>query len=62
MNFTDFSWIALAFLFGGTLKGIAGVGTPVEVVAILAIFIDMQATVTTMVIPNIVTNLWQARQ
>ena len=60
MNFTDFSWIASAFLFGGALKGIAGVGAPIVVVPILAIFFDMQTAVTTMVIPNVVTNLWQA--
>ena len=60
MNYTDIFWIAIAFLLGGTLKGIIGVGAPVIVVPILAIFFDIQTAVTTMVIPNLITNLWQA--
>ena len=60
MNYTDIFGIAIAFLLGGTLKGIIGVGAPVIVVPILAIFFDIQTAVTTMVIPNLITNLWQA--
>ncbi len=62
MNYTDVSWIALAFLLGGALKGLIGVGAPVVVIPILTIFFDIQTAVTTMVIPNLITNLWQAFQ
>jgi uncharacterized membrane protein YfcA len=60
MSYTEISWIALAFLFGGALKGIIGVGAPVVAIPILTIFFDIQTAVATMVIPNLITNLWQA--
>jgi uncharacterized membrane protein YfcA len=62
MNYSDIAWIILAFLFGGALKGTIGVGAPVVVVPILTIFFDIQTAVMTMVIPNLVTNLWQTYQ
>jgi uncharacterized membrane protein YfcA len=62
MNYFDIAWIILAFLFGGALKGTIGVGAPVVVVPILTIFFDIQTAVTTMVIPNLITNLWQTYQ
>ena len=62
MNYFDIACIILAFLFGGALKGTIGVGAPVVVVPILTIFFDLQTAVTTMVIPNLVTNLWQTYQ
>ena len=59
MDYTEISWIFLAFLSGGILKGIIGVGVPVVVVPILTIYFDIQTAVSTMVIPNLITNLWQ---
>jgi len=60
MDYSEISWIFLAFLSGGILKGILGVGVPVVMVPILTIYFDIQTAVSTMVIPNLITNLWQS--
>ena len=54
--------ICAALAMGGLLKGATGMGTPVVAVPVMAAFVDVKLAVIIMVIPNLVTNLWQIRQ
>lgn len=51
--------IAIAFAFGGILKGATGFGAPLFAVPLLAIFFDMPFAVTIFSIPNLIPNIWQ---
>lgn len=51
--------IAVALGLGGLLKGITGAGVPVVAVPIIAAVYDIKIAVALLVIPNLVTNLWQ---
>ncbi|MCB1366337.1 MAG: sulfite exporter TauE/SafE family protein [Rhodobacteraceae bacterium] len=52
--------IALAFAFGGILKGATGVGAPILAIPLLALFFDMPFAITIFSIPNLLPNIWQA--
>lgn len=52
--------IAVALGLGGILKGVTGAGVPVVAVPIIAAVYDIKIAVALLVIPNLVTNLWQA--
>lgn len=57
--------LAVAFLClaaGGVLKGATGAGAPVLAVPALAMMFDVRVAVVTMLVPNLLTNLWQAWQ
>ena len=54
--------ICVALSLGGLLKGATGMGTPVVAVPVMAAFVDVKLAVIIMVIPNLLTNLWQLRQ
>lgn len=45
---------------GGVVKGITGIGLPVIAIAVLVNFLDPLTTFAIMVLPILVTNLWQA--
>ena len=49
-----------AVALGGTLKGATGAGAPVVAVPVLAALFDVQFAVTVFVVPNLLTNIWQA--
>jgi len=49
----------LVFALGGTLKGAIGAGTPVLVIPVLAMLYDVKLAVAVMMVPNLVTNIWQ---
>lgn len=51
--------IIAALALGGLLKGVIGMGAPVVAVPIMSAFIDVRLAVVIMVVPNLVTNLWQ---
>jgi hypothetical protein len=51
--------VTIALLLGGTLKGAIGMGSPVIAVPVMASFFDVRLAVVIMVIPNLLTNLWQ---
>lgn len=52
--------IGVAFLLGGMVKGVIGLGFPVVVLALLATTIGLKEAMALLVIPGIVTNIWQA--
>ncbi len=62
ISFTD-PWgvfaIVVALGLGGILKGVTGAGVPLIAVPIIAAFYDIKVAVALLVIPNLMTNIWQ---
>lgn len=52
--------IAGTFLLAGTVKGVIGLGLPTVSLAVLAVALDLPTAMALMVVPSLVTNLWQA--
>ena len=52
--------ITFAFLAGGFVKGIAGLGLPIVTVAILTFAFGLQNAMALMVAPGLLSNAWQA--
>lgn len=52
--------VACAFLLGGVVKGVIGLGFPVVVLASLAAIIGLKEAIGLLIVPGIVTNIWQA--
>lgn len=53
---------ALAFLAGGTVKGVMGLGLPPIVVPLLAAIFDLPTAIAVMVVPVMASNLLQSLQ
>jgi uncharacterized membrane protein YfcA len=51
--------VALAFLGGGIVKGAVGLGLPTVVLAALASYMSVSKAAAILVIPSLVTNVWQ---
>lgn len=51
--------ISLIFLLAGFVKGTSGVGLPAISIALLTMFIGIKAAVALVVMPGLLTNLWQ---
>lgn len=51
--------IAGAFLIGGVVKGVIGLGLPTISLALLAVAIDLTSAMALILIPSFVTNVWQ---
>jgi uncharacterized protein len=60
MSYEVLLLIGFAFLLGGLVKGVIGLGFPVVVLATLATTIGLKEAMALLVIPGIITNLWQA--
>lgn len=62
ISFTD-TWglaaIAVAMILGGILKGATGAGIPIIAVPVIAAVYDVKIAVAVMVVPNLISNLWQ---
>jgi uncharacterized protein len=59
----DPSQLAIAFVclaLGGVLKGATGAGAPILAIPALAMMFDVQFAVIVMLMPNLITNGWQA--
>lgn len=54
--------IAVAFAIAGTIKGVVGLGLPTISAAIMASVIDLRMAVGILILPLLVTNLWQVVQ
>jgi uncharacterized membrane protein YfcA len=54
------SLVFLIFLAGGVVKGIVGLGFPIVVLAGLAATVGLKEAMGLLIIPGIVTNVWQA--
>jgi len=52
--------VTVSLVIGGTVKGITGIGLPIVAMAVLLNFIDPKVTLAIVVLPILVTNLWQA--
>ncbi len=48
------------FLIAGTVKGVIGLGLPTLSVALLTVAIDLPSAMALLLVPSLVTNLWQA--
>jgi len=51
--------IALAMILGGILKGATGAGIPIIAVPVIAAVYDVKIAVAVMVLPNLISNVWQ---
>lgn len=60
----DFVWqvvlVAICLGMGGVLKGATGAGAPILAVPALVVLFDVHFAILVMLIPNILTNCWQA--
>ncbi len=54
------SVIAGAFLIGGIVKGVIGLGLPTVSLALLALTIDLTSAMALILVPSILTNVWQS--
>lgn len=49
-----------AFLIAGTVKGVIGLGLPTVSLALLTVAIDLPSAMALLLVPSLLTNLWQA--
>jgi uncharacterized membrane protein YfcA len=52
--------VCLTFLLAGAIKGVVGLGLPSVSLGILTVFFGLQPAMALMLVPSIVTNIWQA--
>lgn len=52
--------IAATLFFGGLVKGIIGIGLPIVTIVILSNFLPLHSVLALIVVPLVMTNLWQA--
>lgn len=52
-------WAAWVFLFAGTVKGVLGIGLPTISISMLAQFADPRVAIAMLLLPALVTNVWQ---
>ena len=60
MTLTQMLVTALAFLVAGVAKGAIGIGLPPIVIGIMSFAVPLDSTIAMMVVPSMVTNIWQA--
>ncbi|MGJ8585769.1 MAG: sulfite exporter TauE/SafE family protein [Marinosulfonomonas sp.] len=51
--------VALCLMLGGVLKGATGAGAPLLAVPALALLFDVRFAIIVMLVPNMMTNIWQ---
>ena len=54
------SLVALAFCIAGFVKGMVGLGLPTVSLGFLSLFVDLPTAMALLVMPSLVTNIWQA--
>tara|TARA_Y100001936_G_scaffold251761_2_gene308903 strand:+ start:24236 stop:24991 length:756 start_codon:yes stop_codon:yes gene_type:complete len=52
--------IAFTFLLAGIVKGVVGMGLPAVSLGLLTILLDLTSAMALMLVPSLVTNIWQA--
>ena len=57
---TTIVMVGLAFLAGGLVKGVVGLGMPTVTLSIMAVTIGLKEAVVVMLVPTLATNVWQA--
>jgi uncharacterized membrane protein YfcA len=50
--------ISLSLALGGFLKGVTGIGMPVIVIPVMALFIGIESSIIVMAIPGVISNGW----
>ncbi len=53
-------FVFAAFLLGGLVKGVIGLGFPIVVLACLAVPLGLKEAMALLIVPGVVTNIWQA--
>ncbi|SFI45651.1 hypothetical protein SAMN03080618_00514 [Aquamicrobium aerolatum DSM 21857] len=56
---TQFVLVFICLALGGVLKGATGAGAPILAIPALAAMFDVKLAVVIMMMPNLLTNLWQ---
>ncbi len=51
--------VCATFLFAGGVKGVVGLGLPTISLALLAASVGLREAIALMLVPALVTNLWQ---
>ena len=51
--------VGVAFLCGGIVKGITGMGLPLTSIALMSIVIDLQIAIPLLIVPIIATNIFR---
>lgn len=51
--------IGLVFVLAGTVKGVIGLGLPTISLALLSLVVDLPSAMALMIVPSLVTNIWQ---
>ncbi len=59
MDILSISFVMLTFLLAGSIKGIVGLGLPTVSIALLSAVFGIEAALPLLVIPSLVTNVWQ---
>jgi hypothetical protein len=54
--------VTIAFLAAGVVKGVIGVGLPLTAIAVLGNVMSLRVAIPLLVIPVMITNVWQAMQ
>jgi len=54
------AWVTFTFLIGGAVKGVIGMGLPTWSIGMLTTVIGLHPAMAMMLVPTIVTNIWQA--
>ena len=52
--------VAVTFALAGLVKGLVGFGLPVVALALLATTIGLQETIAVLIVPSLITNIWQS--
>ena len=60
MDFETLATVAGAFLLGGTIKGVTGMGLPTVAVAIMGAALGLREAIPILVVPSLLANVWQA--
>lgn len=60
MDVFTIALVCTAFLLAGGVKGVLGLGLPLTSVALMSTFMDLRVAVPLLVVPVVVTNVWQA--
>ena len=55
-----FTIIIFTFVLAGFVKGVTGLGLPTVALALLAAFLGLGPAIVLMLVPSLVTNIWQA--
>lgn len=60
MDAETLATVTVAFLVGGTIKGVVGMGLPTISVAIMGSVLGLREAIPILVLPSLIANIWQA--